>query len=278
MEALVSQQTHNKQTEIGLLLNTVELIKLKDYSETARMLGKSEEALRQELSSKSTMVFGDGLSGINIEWSFLNKENNKAWLPKDDPDYKWPAAILKISDILHLYFIEVGLRILQMQEHPLEDIYAKLATVADEYLELARKVIENALQETNNDHVCVHLYEAYTTLCLTIVEFTESMTSDELLLDSKQDLYCHPLLGGLTVVNYNLESKQGKRSTQKARAPSSGTNRTGKEVSFEELANVFRTSRVTLANVFNTTIDAMKRKVQRADTHYSSAQRFSIKA
>ena len=95
-----------------------------------------------------------------------------------------------------------------------------------------------------------------------MVQFYDSLTETQ---TQDAEMYCHTLLAGLTVTDYCFEHQPGKRILQKPRSPSPDTNRTGKEVSFEELANVFRTSRVTLSNVYNRTLEDIRRQIQKGD-------------
>jgi hypothetical protein len=75
-------------------------------------------------------------------------------------------------------------------------------------------------------------------------------------------MYCHPLLGGLTVSEYVFEERDAKRALQKPRSPSQDTNRSGKDISFEELANIYRTSRVTLSNIFTRILGELREGIE----------------
>lgn len=253
-------QTKLSSEDVNALRALLTEIKTYGFRAVSIRNGQEEEALRDSLTEKANLLFlGDG---VNVAWSIFDKSSNKDWLPRKDTDYSWPAEIHEISDLLHMYFIDVGLYLLENAETALDSVYSKLSHLVDEYLKRAETVFRRAIDKQDNDHICVHLYEVMTTFCLTIVELHETITLDN---EEEGQLCCHPLLGGLTVANYCLESKAGLKNTQRSRAPSPLTNRTGKEVSFEELANVFRTSRVTLSNVYNRSLDSVRKKLEKAD-------------
>lgn len=237
------------------LLTEVNFCKRSSIEKRAKLLSIPVAQYRQALQTAFTQGCPKEQTGVAVRWSLWDWENSEEWMPRKQANYPWPKEIVRISEQLQLFFLEVGIY-LNRDWSNIREAYETLGEVTLSYIDWAEAFVIPKMKATSNEHVMVHLYEVLTTYCMTLIQFYEFVSHYPHKMESETrpecvDMYCHPLIGGLTVTEYVFEERDAKRATQKPRSPSQDTNRSGKDISFEELANIYRTSRVTLSNIFS---------------------------
>lgn len=257
-----------KTDELGKIEHDIKNIKCLGFKTWSNLIDKKEDDVRIDIVARINELVSkkeDKKINIDVEWSLIDWSSKKEWIQLDQPNYNNPEVIIEISELLHLFFLEI--MISTYKDMSLKESIEDIERLTNEYTELAKLKSEAALSEIIDPHACIHILEVMTTYNMTIIQFVDSLMGYPNKMDfetrpTKVDFVCHPAIGGLTVSEYIFNDDYKKRASQKPRSPSSKTNRVGQNISFEELSNIYRTSRVTLANMYNRTLSTFKKKLQ----------------
>jgi hypothetical protein len=253
----------------------MKLLKIEGYSSAAAKLGMDEAVLRKEVHTSVNSLLDKGRpvkTEVEVKWSLYDWSTRKNWIPKKQSGYVEPGVIKEITDLLDMFFLELAL-ITEDTSISQAEIRKQIGVMVEDYLMIAQAQAETAVRGNLDDHACIHILEVATTFNMTVVQVLECVLGYPNKMESEEkpktvEFYCHPLMGGLTVSDYIYTQAEKKKISQKPRSPSSKTNRVGQGISFEELANIYRTSRVTLANTFNKTMETFKRKLKGSAAEY----------
>jgi len=245
------------------------LLRIEGYAATASKLGMEETVLRKEIHSTINALLGEGKKAkteVEIKWSLYDWSTRRNWVPKKQNGYVEPAVIRELTDLLDMFFLELGL-VTSNTEATGNEIRKQIGVMVEDYLLIAEAQAETSVRGNLDDHACIHILEVVTTFNMTVIQVLEAILGYPFKMESEGkpqsvEFYCHPILGGLTVSDYLFNHSDKRKVSQKPRSPSCKTNRVGQGISFEELANIYRTSRVTLANSFNKTLEGFRRKLK----------------
>jgi len=123
----------------------------------------------------------------------------------------------------------------------------KLSAVTEEYLNIGDAFTQSSIELVTDTHQLVHIQElSYNFLRTILVIFDRLLGSPDQLSSTtrpKNEVYqLHPDLCGLVECGHILETTSTHQGPRIPYAP----HRTGREITYEEIANLFRTSRVNI--------------------------------
>lgn len=228
---------------------------------TAQKLGMKEVDLRTQLATHINSVCTTE-SGWALAWS-----EEKALLVAG---YDTPEVISYLSDLIQMYAMEVGVY-LELTPHVLAAKRRKIRDLTNSYLKLGEAAVTRAIHATKDAHQLVHIEEVATTFAMTMLQLVDTIqdypTKPEFETRPTEQVFeLHSQLGGLLESAYLFDDGNvvaGSVGTQRLRRRLTlDTDRRGRDVSFEELANVYRTSRVTISNILHRILSKMQRQLR----------------
>jgi hypothetical protein len=130
----------------------------------------------------------------------------------------------------------------QSSESQTATVVSRLKLVLDE----AEKLIVSSISQNLNDHQLIHAQELVKNCLSAIIAVADALLIEQPYeIRDEQTLELHPDLCGLLL---GLDAFGGHSRHQRDRVPYAPT-RVGREVTYEEIANLFRTSRVNIRRV-----------------------------
>lgn len=185
---------------------------------------------------------------ISITWSRAGWEDlavqNGYLPPVGSPLLIGKDIIEKLTNYLDSYFYRIAKII---ADNKIED-GLKLAKVeTDDSLDILEVFVLDSIQLIADHHQLVHLQELTNNVLRTIISFSECVYGypDQLsstTIPNNLELQLHPDLCGLLFCSHILEESSTHQGPRLPYAP----HRIGREITYEEIANLYRTSRVNI--------------------------------
>lgn len=169
-----------------------------------------------------------------------------------DPLYKDPVLALRLSEHLQIMAMEGFVRVKPGQHPDLQE--NAILAIVKKTVESAEQHIVAAAEAADADmHQQVHIQALSATFFETINLLLDAWLDypTKLATDTRPDYVefdCAEDISGLIVATYDFDTKRS-RSVKEPSPLGKKVDRRGKEVSFEEIAQIFRVSRVTVANI-----------------------------
>lgn len=213
----------------------------------SQSLGCSETTLRRELEQFVNSRVSDLLV---LQWT--------GDPPPPDPKYTAPPAILLVSDLVDIYALDARLGRSWDGDNLTEAVDAGLGDLTNVYLERSAAVFAAAVEALGDDsiktqHEHVHLSEVLHTCGSTVLQLFEAMKGktppdDRKWRDGKIWFEMNRHFGGL-IDSPDLVSDLDPMEKKTSRRLPPTTHRSGGNISYDEIANVYRISRVTVEKI-----------------------------
>jgi hypothetical protein len=159
-----------------------------------------------------------------------------------------------------MYFEDLAI---EVEGQSVESQTAAVPARMNLFLAEAESLIVSAISKDVNDHQLIHLQELSKNCLGAVIAITEAFLLSESDEEAhEQILQFHPELCGLL---HDVDEFWGHSGHQPKRAPYS-PKRVGLEVTYEEIANLFRTSRVNIHELVHTSC-FRKLRVRLKDFH-----------
>jgi hypothetical protein len=184
---------------------------------------------------------------ITLNWSLKEWANNSKLFGYEPPvaaaEFAGDTLVDQLTRLMLRHFDGLA------QELECSDRYfspeveaAKISTWANDLLSDVERLVISSITEDLNDHQLIHVQELAKNCVGAVIAIIEALMSTE---ENGQTLQLHPELCGLLE---DVDVFWGHAGHQCFRVPYSPT-RVGHEVTYEEIANVFRTSRVNILRI-----------------------------
>lgn len=177
-------------------------------------------------------------------WSDVSRLNGYIFPPPVD-FLRGADFVAQLTGILEDYLLEA--QIVLNQSGASADVIVKLSQLTKSALDLAERAVETSMTISQDMHQYVHIHELSNNFLRTITVFFDRLLGYPEQLSSvtrpkKETLNLHPELCGLLECAHILDVSSTHQGPRIPYAP----HRTGREITYEEIANLYRTSRVNI--------------------------------
>jgi hypothetical protein len=178
-------------------------------------------------------------------WTDVSRSNGYLFPPAVDflPGKDFVA---QLTGLLENYLLEAQI-ILSKRGRSGAEIVAKLHKLTESSLDLAEKAVAASMGLSQDIHQYVHIHELSNNFLRTVTVLFDRLLGYPEQLSSvtrpkKETLQLHPELCGLLECAHILDVSSTHQGPRIPYAP----HRTGREITYEEIANLYRTSRVNI--------------------------------
>jgi hypothetical protein len=180
----------------------------------------------------------------SLGWDDVSRLNGYTFPPSVD-FLRGNDFVAQLTGVLEDYLLEAQI-ILQKDNTPAKNI-AELSKLTKSTLDLAERAVETSMQLSQDMHQYVHIHELSNNFLRTITVLFDRLLGYPEQLSSvtrpkKETLHLHPELCGLLECAHILDVSSTHQGPRIPYAP----HRTGREITYEEIANLYRTSRVNI--------------------------------
>ena len=237
------------------------------FRQAGEILGTDEQTLRKELwSFVQSKLAAD--EGISLSWTTDGV----------GAAHQIPEEISRISDLLHIYACECFLFVEQSHttrhqeansEKSVHPNIAHVVDLTDAYLAQVMICVATAVQPAEDTaetrHREVHITEVVSTFCGTVILLLEQIlnSSQEPGSDTPAPMHTfalHPVAGGLIEMADQFAGTEvsGPRPVHRQKMD---IDRAGVGISFDELANVYRVSPISVSKLLDRVTARIKAKI-----------------
>ena len=193
-------------------------------------------------------------SNIRIVWS---SDGWKDMAIQNGYTYPAPVSALpgknfvdQLTGLLERYVVDCECTLRKLDFPNRENItetIQKLGAITRAAIDTAENAVKEAISTSSDPHQYVHIHEVANNLLRTIIVIYDRLTGYPEQLSSvtrpkEETLILHPELCGLLECDHILSPASTHQGPRIPYAP----HRTGKEITYEEIANLYRTSRVNI--------------------------------
>jgi hypothetical protein len=230
----------NSQESTPLMGQVNTVIEL-GYGAYALQEGVKKGTIRASLM-ESMKPFLMSTAGVRLTW--------EDWEVKEDALYQTPKCVSRVAELLELLYMRIALH--HGEGLGTDELIRRISRAAEKVMAVAEEVLEAEMGHLNDAHQWVHVQEVFATFCTTVYQMTEAVLCypDKPDYESQPadiEFTCSGKLGGLIIAPYIFT--QGSERVRPPTAVNPLTDRRGTEVSYEEIANIYRTTRVSISNI-----------------------------
>jgi hypothetical protein len=139
----------------------------------------------------------------------------------------------------------------------------KLGGIIQNHLDLAELAAKDSLENTLTVHQAIHVLDASNNFSRTLISLFEAINHhpEQQDMDTRPETWeisCHPKLCGVIRSRHLIEPDSAQQQPRVPYCPV----RTGQEVTFDELANLIRTSRVNIRRLVTALYPKLRRQLR----------------